>query len=166
MPYPQLISISNHSVVAPKKHAASQPIQKPLHPIGTRIQIHSNFGIIKNYHCTNKNYGYGTQLLYDVLLDNGDVLENLPDYQVRLKVDYKLFNRKWKGVTNVKDGTSQDLWAKLVGWYSVQTREGPVVFSTLVEAMRAYDKEVVRWKGYETKREDLNLLRDWEWLVG
>ena len=189
MPFPQLISIPHVPTKSTDGNATNdKPIQKPLYPIGTRIHVttansvndnDNYFGIVQNYQITNtENYGYGPSILYNVLLDNGDIVKDIPDYQVCSKVEYKLqlllltSSKKknqvvWKGVTHVKDDTSSDLWAKFRGWYRIQTKkEGILVFSTLTEALRAYDTEVVRWKGYDTNGDDLNLRKEWEWLVG
>ena len=73
---------------------------------------------------------------------------------------------KWKGVRNVVDESSNDEWAKFVGWYvfdNVDTGERQS-FSRLSDALYAHDASVVRAKGDKTKRSDLNLPDDWEWL--
>ena len=73
---------------------------------------------------------------------------------------------KWKGVKNVVDESSNDEWAKFVGWYvfdNVDTGERHS-FSRLSDALYAHDASVVRAKGDKTKRSDLNLPDEWEWL--
>jgi hypothetical protein len=75
--------------------------------------------------------------------------------------DYELNLRgvaKWKGVKPVKDPNTSDQWAKLVGWYKVSISDDEEkLFSTLLEAMQAYDSSVIQQKGAKTKPSDLNL---------
>jgi hypothetical protein len=75
--------------------------------------------------------------------------------------DYELNLRgvaKWKGVKPVKDPNTSDQWAKLVGWYKVSIGNGEEkLFSTLLEAMQAYDNSVIQQKGAKTKPSELNL---------
>jgi len=74
--------------------------------------------------------------------------------------------KTWKGVKNVVDESSKDTWAQFVGWYTIENVDDgkEQTFSHLSDAIRAYDASVVRAKGDKTKRSDLNLPEDWEWL--
>ena len=74
--------------------------------------------------------------------------------------------KTWKGVKNVVDESSNDTWAQLIGWYVFDNVDDgkEQTFSHLSDAIRAYDASVVRANGDKTKRSDLNLPDDWEWL--
>ena len=82
--------------------------------------------------------------------------------------------REWKGVKNICDRTSDDAWARHVGWYvaTLSDSEGgrndnkvEHTFSLLSDALRSYDSHVVRTKGMlAIREEDLNLPHDWEQL--
>ena len=54
----------------------------------------------------------------------GSAVNGIPDHLVVSKRDYLLLTshgvaHEWKGVRNVFDESSDDLWAKTVGWYAV-----------------------------------------------
>ena len=105
---------------------------------------------------------------------DGSVVDGIPEHVVVSKRDYLLFTshgvgHEWKGVRNVFDKSSDDLWAKNVGWYAVVIGgrgEGDAeqCFSRLSDAVRAYDASVVRIKGDKTERGELNLPGEWNWL--
>ena len=95
------------------------------------------------------------------------VVDGIPEHVVASKRDYLLLTshgvaHEWKGVRNVFDKSSDDLWAKNVGWYEVA--DTGQFFSRLSDAIRAYDASVVRIKGDKTERDELNLPGEWNWL--
>ena len=87
-------------------------------------------------------------------------------------------NKGWKGVKNVTDYQSADMWAKHVGWYvatlTTTNNEGEGekeettvehTFSLLSDALRAHDAHMVRTKGLvNIHKSDLNLPSDWDQL--
>mmetsp|Transcript_27682 Transcript_27682/g.59121 ORF Transcript_27682/g.59121 Transcript_27682/m.59121 type:complete len:772 (-) Transcript_27682:404-2719(-) len=140
-------------------------------------------GHVKSYHevkraKTNEDDDYGPTRLYQIKYDDdGTELDGIPEQFVFPKNDYLLStscpsNKKWKGVKNALDESSNDPWARLVGWYTVamtykdREEEGTEqsCFSRLSDALRAYDASIVRQKGDKTKSEELNLPDEWEWL--
>ena len=78
----------------------------------------------------------------------------------------KAATTQWKGIKNVVDESSNDQWAKYIGWYEFDNVDNGErqIFSRLVDAIKAYDTSIVRAKGDKVKRNDLNLPDDWEWL--
>lgn len=104
----------------------------------------------------------------------GSVVDGIPEHVVVSKRDYLLLTshgvaHEWKGVRNVFDESSDDLWAKTVGWYAVVIggrgeADTEQCFSRLSDAVRAYDASVVRIKGDKTERGELNLPEEWNWL--
>jgi len=126
---------------------------------------------------------YGPVRLYHVKYDeDGAESVDVPEHLVFPKADYLLLSaaasaadssstssrsapdKSWKGVRNVVDPTSPDRHASLVGWY-VATLDGrEVPFARLSDALGAYDACVARRRGDRTKRSELNLPREWEWL--
>ncbi|KAL7527492.1 hypothetical protein ACHAXR_007734 [Thalassiosira sp. AJA248-18] len=123
---------------------------------------------------------YGPARLYTIKYDDdGTQLSGIPEHYVFPKSDYLLStnddqeptNRKWKGVRNVTDASSNDSWAKLVGWYIATIDDGSrgktteeIPFSKLSHALRAYDASIAKRRGDKTKRCELNLPEEWEWL--
>eukprot|EP00573_Skeletonema_grethae_P003160 CAMPEP_0201686368 /NCGR_PEP_ID=MMETSP0578-20130828/842_1 /ASSEMBLY_ACC=CAM_ASM_000663 /TAXON_ID=267565 /ORGANISM="Skeletonema grethea, Strain CCMP 1804" /LENGTH=508 /DNA_ID=CAMNT_0048170417 /DNA_START=29 /DNA_END=1555 /DNA_ORIENTATION=- len=121
-------------------------------------------GIILSYTSNDCKSRYGESRTYRIKFDDGDV-GDCEDFHVFHRRDYHLNKRKestWKGVKTDRDENSTDEWAKLVGWYVVTTVDGKTLtFSTLLQAMRAYDESVVKRKGCETKGSELNLPEDY-----
>lgn len=78
----------------------------------------------------------------------------------------KAATTQWKGIRNVVDESSNDQWAKYIGWYEFDNVDNGErqIFSRLVDAIKAYDTSIVRAKGDKVKRNELNLPDDWEWL--
>jgi hypothetical protein len=104
--------------------------------------------------------------LYDVLFDDETISCNIEDCYVYLKEDFKKLDYEWKGVVNQLDNESKDRWAKEVGWFTVSIGGVERFFPRLMEAIRAYDKDVVMRKGPKTEASDLNLPHEWDWLPG
>lgn len=106
--------------------------------------------------------------------DDGSTLKRLPEHFVSSRRDYELHIEKdddptsdaWTGVRNVLDKKSEDDWAKFVGYY-VATVDGGAEenHGRLHDALRAHDRAVVRRRGEKTKRSELNLPGEWEWLL-
>mmetsp|Transcript_8925 Transcript_8925/g.15776 ORF Transcript_8925/g.15776 Transcript_8925/m.15776 type:complete len:866 (-) Transcript_8925:73-2670(-) len=116
---------------------------------------------------------YGPVRLYKIKYDeDGDELDGIPEHFVFPKADYLLStenhasSHKWKGVQNVVDVKSNDQYAKLVGWYTATIDDREEDFARLADALQAYDASIVRRKGDKTRRNELNLPKDWEWLFG
>ncbi len=122
---------------------------------------------------------YGPIRIYQIKFDNEQVssrivIGGIPEHVVVSKRDYLLSTSNgvahdWKGVRNVVDESSDDLWAKTVGWYAVVIggrgeADTEQFFSRLSDAVRAYDASVVRIKGDKTERGELNLPEEWNWL--
>ncbi|KAL3780390.1 hypothetical protein ACHAW5_006464 [Stephanodiscus triporus] len=106
----------------------------------------------------------------------GSVIDGIPEHVVVSKKDYLLSTshcvaHEWKGIRNVVDASSDDLWAKYVGWYAVaiggrgDEAGTEQFFPRLSDAVRAYDSSVVRIKGDKTKRDELNFPEAWDWLL-
>ncbi|KAL7549522.1 LOW QUALITY PROTEIN: hypothetical protein ACHAWF_012782 [Thalassiosira exigua] len=116
---------------------------------------------------------FGPVRWYNVNYDDGDRTTGIHDAFVFPVEDYELVTRRdeenekrkraanWKGVKNVTDGKSKDAWAASVGWYVAAIDGERRPFSTLAEALRAYDAHVVRAKGLSTRKVDLNLAEEW-----
>ncbi|KAL7495143.1 hypothetical protein ACHAWT_006204 [Skeletonema menzelii] len=124
-------------------------------------------GKILSYKQFDSKSRYGDVREYVVRFDDGDV-GSTDDYNVFHHQDYKLFgqnegegNWKWKGVKNLRDGRSSDVWAKVVGWYVADIDGKKQKFSTLVSALRAYDASMIKKKGDQTKESDLNLPEEY-----
>ena len=73
---------------------------------------------------------YGPTRIYNILFDDGDVLNDLNDYFVFSKEDYLLSMRNdgvssWIGVRNETEprAAKEDKWPRIVGWY-VATIDG------------------------------------------
>ena len=106
--------------------------------------------------------------------DDGSTLKRIPEHFVSSRRDYELHIEKdddptsdaWTGVRNVLDKKSEDDWAKFVGYY-VATVDGGAEenHGRLHDALRAHDRAVVRRRGEKTKRSELNLPGEWEWLL-
>ena len=158
-------------------------VQKPLFPIGAEIyaavpsshrstrgrkHIHLNYypGVVKNYSLKkDEDYGHGPLILYDVLFDDGTTAHGVMDCHVYCREDYKLLTSKWKGgIERARDDASRDPWASKMGWFTVKIDGVKRAFARLVEALRAYDAQVVRIHGPNTVHEDLNLPPEWAWL--
>ncbi|KAL9189450.1 hypothetical protein ACHAXT_009125 [Thalassiosira profunda] len=114
-------------------------------------------------------YGYGR--FYDVKYEDGDFLKNVPDrfvfdaddYLLEMRLEEKKGkkNPSWKGVRNVTDTKSKDLWAKHCGWHEATIDGETHTFSLLADALRAYDASVVRERGVSTRASDLNVPEEW-----
>lgn len=117
-------------------------------------------GKIRSYKRVDSKSRYGETRTYHIDFDDGDE-GYAEDFFVMRHEDYELNLRgvaKWKGVKPVKDPNTSDQWAKLVGWYKVNIGDGEEkLFSTLLEAMQAYDNSVIQQKGAKTKPSELNL---------
>lgn len=103
-------------------------------------------------------------------MPDGDELDDIEDVYVMPKADYLLTTSQaaeeaeWLGVRTVIDVSeaNEDRWAREVGWYEADVDGGrPRSFPRLSDALRARDDYVVRRKGSETRRSDLNLPDEW-----
>lgn len=69
----------------------------------------------------------------------------------------------WKGVKNVTDSKSKDLWAKHVGWYVATIDGEEYSFSLLSDALKAYDISTINNKGLNWKL--LNRPEGWKGIA-
>ena len=106
---------------------------------------------------------FGERRAYTIEYVDGDVSkEPLEDTWVFSKEDYDLDRevydekRELKGIDNVLLKNSTDPYARSRGYYTTKLT-GDKKFVSLVNAMRAYDKEVRRQKGDFVKSNELNL---------
>ena len=88
------------------------------------------------------------------------------DYELHIEKDDDPTSDTWTGVRNVVDKKSEDDWAKFVGYY-VATVDGGTEerYGRLHDALQAHDRAVVRRRGENTKRKELNLPVEWAWLL-
>ncbi|KAL3827326.1 hypothetical protein ACHAXA_005072 [Cyclostephanos tholiformis] len=132
----------------------------------------ASYGPIRTYEI---KFGNEQLLLTDMTKATaGSVIDGIPEHVVVSKRDYLLSTshgvaHEWKGVRNVVDKFSDDLWAKYVGWYAAVIWGGGETdaerfFPRLSDAINAYDTSVVRIKGFKTKPDDLNIPENWDWL--
>ncbi|EJK76896.1 hypothetical protein THAOC_01316, partial [Thalassiosira oceanica] len=119
---------------------------------------------------------YGSLRLYTVKFeDDGSTLKRIPEHFVSSRRDYELHIEKdddptsdtWTGVRNVLDKNSEDDWARFVGYYvaTVDGGAGEERYGRLHDALQAHDRAVVRRRGENTKRNELNLPGEWMWLL-
>ncbi len=71
---------------------------------------------------------------------------------VMKKDDYEIGIEKeegdWVGVTNYRDETSKDRYARLVGWYEFTTASGEHrIYSSLNDALHSYDEIIIKERG-------------------
>lgn len=113
---------------------------------------------------------YGVVRLYKVqYTEDGTEQDHIPEHFVFPKEDYLLStsndtNHVWKGVKNVVDEASEDVWASLIGYYVAIIDGKEHTFSRLSDALQAYDASIVKLKGGKTKQCDLNIPENWGWL--
>lgn len=127
---------------------------------------------------------YGPVRRYNVTyeVDGGDRLRGLGEHEVCEEGDHALRKllgvlgargershaagswRNVKGVRNVTDKKSKDLWAKNVGWYVATVDGRKQEFARLKDALLAVDTSTVRKKGLLAKRGDLYLPEEWREL--
>ena len=114
---------------------------------------------------------YGVVRLYKVVYTD-DVTEqdNIPEHFVFPKEDYLLstsniIHHELKGVRNVVDKASEDVWASLIGYYVAIIDGKEQSFQRLSEALQAYDASIAKRKGDKTKQSDLNIPENWGWLL-
>ena len=121
-------------------------------------------GIIKSYKEYKDIDGYGPRRTYSILLDNGDFVQDIEDYQVILDKEYALSKHvkesEWKGVKHVVDKDSSDPWAREVGWYTVDIKMVKETFVHLSDALNAYDVSQAQSKKADLKESDLNFPKD------
>lgn len=125
----------------------------------------------KSIEDANASSKYGPSRLYHIMFTDGDELDNIEDYYVFSKTDYELTTKfeveglDYIGVKRRVDKNSNDIWAKLVGWYEIKGEDGKVQsFPKLADAMKAHDAIVVRRHGAQTKRSFLNIPEDHDYL--
>ncbi|KAL7517486.1 hypothetical protein ACHAWX_002404 [Stephanocyclus meneghinianus] len=174
MPFPKLI-FRPKAARSINTDNDNSTIRKSVFEIGSEVcagwltkrkNKHPKFygGVIKSFKIVDKDFGYGPVILYDVLFDDNTVSCGIDSVFVYLKEDFFRLDKKWKGVTNVYDKGSKDRWAKEVGWFKISVDGTEKTFPRLSEAIRAYDRDVVRRKGPNTVASDLNLPEEWDWL--
>ena len=171
---PMLESLSNISAMKRSLFANEEKVVKPIIEAGELVFANSSDslyprwhqGIVKSYKEYKDIDGYGPRRTYSILLDNGDVLDDVEDYQVIKDKEYTLSKRiqesEWKGVTRVYDKESTDPWAREIGWYTVDIEGVEEAFEHLSYALRAYDINQAQIKGADLKESDLNIPWDWE----
>lgn len=136
-------------------------------------------GIIADYKVIQTHKAFGEMRVYHIDFDDGDSTKNLEDFYVMPRLDYDLEiqltrkKRRLKGVINHVDvesddesddeyaQTKGDEYAQVRGWYTTEMT-GKKEFASLSEAMRAYDKAIVKKKGQTVQKTDLNLPMDWD----
>jgi hypothetical protein len=148
------------------------------HEVATAVKGEDNgardYGPIRTYQIKFDNELVPLPKMGMAVAMAGSVVDGIPEHVVLSKRDHLLaashgFSHEWKGVRNVVDESSDDLWAKHVGWYTVAIGGGDEAdtekkFARLSDAVRAYDASVVRIKGDKTNRGELNLPDEWSWL--
>lgn len=89
-----------------------------------------------------EDYGYGPLRLYSIEFKDGDSLHDVQDTFVISHKEYlietKSQKNKHEGIKNVCDSTSNDAWARLMGWYEVKVHGKTESFPLLSEALQAY----------------------------
>ena len=106
-------------------------------------------GKVKSYIEVGNN-NFGPIRLYDIIFDDGDKIDKLGDCFLFAKDEY-LLRTKYRdqmpmGVKEVFDMSSMDVWAKIVGWYSVVIDGEDQHFVLLSDAMEAYAKQHAKIK--------------------
>jgi hypothetical protein len=143
MPSQQLI----HRAKVDHPENDSNSIRKPLFEVGSEVcaawwpnakrkSKNPKFydGVVKNYTIAkNKDCGYGSPILYDILFDDETISCGIECAYVYLKEDFKRLDKTWLGVKNVYDRNSKDPWAREVGWFVVTFVDGERSFSRLSE---------------------------------
>ena len=124
-------------------------------------------GKILSYVTIQTDERYGERRAYMIKFEDGDVTkEPLEDTWVFSREDYDLDRevddneRKLKGIDNLLQKESVDPYALTRGYYTTKLT-GCKRFTSLGDAMRAYDKEVIRQKGDFVRRHELNLPDEW-----
>lgn len=124
-------------------------------------------GKILSYETIQTHKGFGERRTYTIEFDDGDVTkEPLEDTWVFSKEDYNLNRevydkkRQLKGINDVLLKDSADPYARSRGYYTTKLTVNKI-FTSLGDAMRAYDKQVIRQKGESVKRCELNLPDEW-----
>lgn len=124
-------------------------------------------GKILSYETIQTDKAFGERRAYTIEFDDGDVTkEPLEDTWIFSKEDYNLDRevydkkRQLKGINNALLKDSADPYAGSRGYYTTKCT-GNKTFTSLGEAMRAYDKETIRQKGDSIKRRELNLPDEW-----
>eukprot|EP00985_Skeletonema_marinoi_P016373 scaffold8784_cov144-Skeletonema_marinoi.AAC.5 len=104
---------------------------------------------------------YGPVRLYDIHYDDGDELTGVLDVFVFPEKDYhlnKIKDMQWKGVRAKVSKFSRDRYAREVGFYAITTSDGKEqIFSTLYEAMKKADEQIIMRKSGDVCESDLNL---------
>ena len=163
---PALSKLKKEILIKSKSTKVSKPIIDEREVVYVTIKEGvPERGMIK----TCKEYddidGYGPRRTYSILLDNGDLLDDVDDYQVLLRNEYMLLKHlkesNSKGVKHICNKDSSDPWARERGWYTVNIDEVEETFVHLSDALRAYDISQAKTKGDDLKESDLNLPRDW-----
>mmetsp|Transcript_18796 Transcript_18796/g.41823 ORF Transcript_18796/g.41823 Transcript_18796/m.41823 type:complete len:341 (-) Transcript_18796:114-1136(-) len=123
-------------------------------------------GVIADYKVIQTDKAFGEKRSYSIDFDDGDTTEGLDDFYVMSQLDYELDTqlttkkRELKGVINHMEEKSDDEYAQTKGWYTTELT-GKKEFASLSEAMRAYDKAIVKKKGSSVQETDLNLPMDY-----
>jgi len=123
------------------------------------------YAIIIDFHINGKNE-YGDIRSYDILFEDSDILELVPEIFVKYEEDYQWQKEndieKMKGCEICVDPKSEDDYLRLRGWVEVKLLPGRY-FNSICEAMRAHDTAFVKQNGAHVSPSDLNFPEDW-WL--
>ena len=137
---------------------------KPRFNVGDEVYAeysHNSWypGKVKFYKEVDSDSKYGPIRLYDIIFDDGDERKKLRDYGVMAKRDYELTSRvkKYVGIKICTDKKSIDKWARDVGWYEVNLGGTKQLYSLLSDAIEAHDVYVLRSKGNQVEKSDLNI---------
>ena len=163
---------SNTKIVTPSPVKKKSQL-KPRFDVGD--EVYAEFlpnswypGKVKSYKEVESDSKYGPIRFYDIIFDDGDEKAKVEDYKVMAKRDYELTSRRkhneYMGVKICTDGKSIDRWARDVGWYEVNIDGTTQLYSFLSDAMKVHDAYVVRTKGNQVEKSELNIPQDYSWL--
>ena len=129
-------------------------------------------GVVKACRKLEQGGRFGPTRFYDVEFDDGDALDDIEDIFVFPENEYSFLSRErtdktfsgWKGVKNVLGDGSADRWAETVGYWELDGKKdgkNHLAFPYLGDALRYHDDYIVRCRGAETQKNDLNLPEEW-----
>ncbi|KAL7543947.1 hypothetical protein ACHAXR_013318 [Thalassiosira sp. AJA248-18] len=141
---------------------------KPLHSVGDVVwagwwegddqdedkEVSWHEGKIDGIRTLDHDGRYGPRREYSVSYIDGDA-KTVPDHFVMGKEEYafSMINDQGPMIKNIKDETSNDDWARIIGWYEVEINGETVKFSKLsdafyntnsVNAEKNWTKEIVK----------------------
>jgi hypothetical protein len=105
---------------------------------------------------------YGPIRVYDIHYEDGDISNGVLDAFVLPKKEYLFHVKKpieglWKGVRPKTDKSSSDWYARELGFYATTIDGEEQIFSTLHEAMKKADEQIILRKNGNVRKSDLNL---------